>query len=77
MDLQNAWVLVTGASRGIGVAIAEAFGERGANLILVARSAEGLRRTCDRLEARGATAHPIPFDLEETSRIQELVEETK
>jgi short-subunit dehydrogenase len=77
MDLQNAWVLVTGASRGIGVAIAEEFGASKANLILVARSAEGLRRTCDRVEERGGKPHPIPFDLEDTSRIADLVEEIR
>jgi len=77
MDLQNAWVLVTGASRGIGVAIAEEFGARKANLILVARSAEGLRTTCDRVEERGGKPYPVPFDLEDTSRIADLVEEIR
>lgn len=77
MDLQGAWVLVTGASRGIGVAIAEEFAARKANLILVARSAEGLKGTAERVEERGGKAHPVPFDLEDTSRIASLVEEIR
>lgn len=77
MDLQGAWVLVTGASRGIGVAIAEEFAARKANLILVARSAEGLKDTSGRVEARGGKPHPVPFDLEDTSRIADLVQEIR
>jgi len=77
MDLENAWVLVTGASRGIGVTIAEEFAKGKANLILVARSIEGLKKTCDQVEKMGGKAHPIPFDLQNISQIKDLVGEIR
>lgn len=74
MDLNNTWVVITGASRGIGVTIAEEFAKKKANLILVARSADGLKKTCDQVENLGGKAHAIPFDLEKISEIEILVE---
>src|SRR4051794_34038607 len=53
---QGTRVLVTGASRGIGRAVAEAFGYRGATLGLVARSEDELRSLVDELPA---TDHKI------------------
>jgi len=75
MNLENAWVIVTGASRGLGVNIAEKFAKKKANLILVARSIEGLQKTCERVEALGGKAHAIAFDLGEVSQIRNLVEQ--
>ncbi|MBC2717436.1 MAG: SDR family NAD(P)-dependent oxidoreductase [Desulfobacteraceae bacterium] len=70
MDLNNAWVVITGASRGIGVTIAEEFAKKKANLILIARSMDGLKKTCDQVESLGGKAHAIPFDLEKISQIE-------
>lgn len=74
MGLQNAWVIITGASRGIGVSIAEEFAKKKANLILVARSMDGLKITCDRVEKLGGKAHAISFDLEKIPQIENLAE---
>ena len=49
MDLRNAHVLITGASRGLGQAMARSFAEAGASLSLVARSADALRNLADEL----------------------------
>ncbi|MBU0996220.1 MAG: SDR family oxidoreductase [Proteobacteria bacterium] len=74
MELNNAWVVITGASRGIGATIAKAFAQKGATLILIARSKEGLEKTCHQVENLGGKAHAIPFDLEKISQIENLVE---
>jgi short-subunit dehydrogenase len=74
MDLNNTWVVITCASRGIGVTIAEEFAKKKANLILVGRSADGLKKTCDQVENLGGKAHAIPFDLEKISEIEILAE---
>ena len=63
MELENAWVIVTGASRGIGVTIAEEFARKKANLILIARSMDGLKKTCDQVENMGGKAIPIRMRL--------------
>ena len=77
MDLESAWVLITGASRGIGVTIAEEFARKKANLILVARSMDGLKKTCGQVEKMGVRAHPIAFDLRNIAQIEGLVEEMR
>ena len=56
IDLQLAGrsVIVTGASRGIGLAIAEAFAAEGAHLTICARGEDALRAAADRLADGGA-----------------------
>jgi short-subunit dehydrogenase len=66
-------VLVTGASRGIGRATAEAFAARGATVGLVARSAEQLEALASELRARGGTAHVHPADVGERADIERAV----
>ncbi len=55
--------LVTGASRGIGRAIALALGERGALVIATARSAEAAGQTADEIMAQGGLARPLVLDI--------------
>lgn len=61
MTLQGQVVVITGASSGIGVALAEAFAEKGARVALLARRGERL----DRLAARLGAAHTlaVPVDV--------------
>ena len=55
--------LVTGASRGIGAATAEALGAAGAHVILVARSATALEEIEQRIDEAGGSATIAPLDL--------------
>lgn len=63
MQLNQRHVLITGGSRGLGRALAFAFGARGARVSLVARDAAALAETVAALEGRGVTAHGIVADL--------------
>ncbi|MBW3582283.1 MAG: SDR family oxidoreductase [Euryarchaeota archaeon] len=54
MDLRDKVCVVTGASRGIGKAVAEAFAARGAHLFLVARNERDLQATADACSTAGA-----------------------
>jgi short-subunit dehydrogenase len=58
--------LVTGASGGIGEAIAHVFAEAGYDVVLVARSADKLANVARALAAHGATATVIAADLQDT-----------
>lgn len=63
--LRGRTALVTGASRGIGRAIALILAEHGARLALVARGAEGLQATAQAVADLGGEAHVIAADLRE------------
>jgi short-subunit dehydrogenase len=74
-SLENAVVLLTGASRGIGPRIAEALAGRGAALALTARSGSGLQATADRLRGLGTDTDTLllPADLSVAAQREELV----
>ena len=70
LHLRGKRVLITGASKGIGAAAAEAFAEEGAHVMLAARSGDQLKALADRLRSAhqiDATTHVVdlrnPADL--------------
>jgi NAD(P)-dependent dehydrogenase (short-subunit alcohol dehydrogenase family) len=64
--------LVTGASRGIGAAIAKAYAAEGAHVILVARTVGGLEEIDDDIQAAGGTATLVPLDLADGAQIDAM-----
>jgi NADP-dependent 3-hydroxy acid dehydrogenase YdfG len=54
--LANKIVLITGASSGIGRAVAQAFAEKGANLVVTARREQRLRELCEQIGRSGGNA---------------------
>ncbi|MEW8276316.1 MAG: SDR family NAD(P)-dependent oxidoreductase [Candidatus Thiodiazotropha taylori] len=80
MDIENKVVVVTGASSGIGAAIAKAMVRSGANKIaLLARSEERLQKVAAECEADGARVFVYPVDLSDSTAalraIQSVLEE--
>lgn len=70
--LDGKLALVTGASRGIGAATAEALAGAGAHVILTARTAAGLEEVEERIDAAGGSATIAPLDLTENDSIARL-----
>ena len=68
----NKLALVTGASRGIGAATAEALAHAGAHVILVARSTPALEEVEERIHQAGGTATIAPLDLTDGESIGKL-----
>lgn len=71
-DLAGQIALVTGASRGIGEAIAYSLAIRGAHVVITARTAGGLEELEDRIHAAGGSATIAPLDLTDGDSIARL-----
>jgi NAD(P)-dependent dehydrogenase (short-subunit alcohol dehydrogenase family) len=63
MSLKNKTALVTGASRGLGAALARKLCERGASVVLVARDGRSLQTVVDDIASRGGRAFALPADI--------------
>src|SRR3954462_5002772 len=70
--LSGKLALVTGASRGIGAATAEALAAAGAHVILVARTAAALEQVEERIHDAGGTATIAPLDLTDGESIGKI-----
>jgi NAD(P)-dependent dehydrogenase (short-subunit alcohol dehydrogenase family) len=73
--LEGRTALVTGASRGIGEAIALALAEAGARLILVARGEEALQDVAERVDALGVECSTLPVDVTDRDAVASAVAE--
>lgn len=75
-NLQGKWVLVTGASSGIGVEFAKLFAERNTNLVLVARRTGPMEQLAEELrKAQSVEVLVIGMDLSRTGSAAELKEQ--
>lgn len=72
---QNKVIWITGASSGIGEALAKALANEGAKLILSSRRSEELERVKNSLKMEGADILILPLDLADTSKIDDLTKQ--
>src|ERR1035437_4384287 len=66
--------LVTGASRGLGQAIALALSREGASIAAVARSEDALKNTLEAIRAAGGVAEPYALDVADSAATEAAVE---
>jgi NAD(P)-dependent dehydrogenase (short-subunit alcohol dehydrogenase family) len=72
--LQNRVALITGASRGIGQAVARRFAQEGAQVICVARTQGALEELDDLISAQGGSAILAPLDITQPGSIEQLAQ---
>lgn len=75
VDLSGQVALVTGASQGIGRAIAETLAANGATVGLVARSADKLKAVAEAIVAAGGKALVLPCDVSQPEAIEQVIAE--
>ena len=74
--LENRIAIVTGASQGIGKAIALAFGQQGAKVVVTARTTDAIEAVANQLREIGTEALAITADLSVETDIRRIAEET-
>ncbi|NDF11756.1 MAG: SDR family NAD(P)-dependent oxidoreductase [Proteobacteria bacterium] len=70
--LEGRIALVTGASRGIGAAVAKAYAAEGAHVVLAGRTVGALEEVDDAIQQAGGTATIVPIDLKDLEKIDQL-----
>ncbi len=74
-DIHGQSVLITGGSRGLGLALAEEFARHGCRLILAARDEAELQRAREQVQKSGATVHTIVCDISQPDQVLHMVDE--
>lgn len=74
--LEGKVALVTGASQGLGRALALACAKEGANLVISSRSADALEAVAEEARALGVEVLAVPADVSRSQDVQELVDAT-
>src|SRR5215467_9982793 len=76
LGLKEKCALVTGASKGLGRAIAEELAKEGSHVSLCARGKENLEKTAAELRAYGVKLVAIPADVTVAADVQRVIDET-
>jgi NAD(P)-dependent dehydrogenase (short-subunit alcohol dehydrogenase family) len=74
VELANRIALVTGATRGIGFAVAKKFAAKGAHVIATGRNVAALEELDDAIKEQGGAVTLVPLDLTETNKIEMLAQ---
>jgi NAD(P)-dependent dehydrogenase (short-subunit alcohol dehydrogenase family) len=75
LDISGKWVLLTGASRGVGRQVAGALAEKGCHLILQSRELGHTARMVSEFQAIGLTVHALEAELSDQAQVVALGEE--
>lgn len=75
LELQGKWVLLTGASRGIGRQVAQALAQHGCRMILHSRRKDHTDALAQELRGRGLDVHQVEAELSDQAQVVALAEE--
>ena len=73
--LEGRTAIVTGASSGIGRAIAETLGKAGAHVVLAGRTKDAMETSREQIEQAGGSAAVVTVDMRDPAQVQRLVDD--
>lgn len=73
LDLREKWVLITGASRGIGRLSALFMADQGCNLILHSRTKDGTKKVLEEVLAKGVNAFSVSAELSNMDEVDDML----
>ena len=73
LDLREKWVLITGASRGIGRLSALFMADQGCNLILHSRTKDGTKKVLEEVLAKGVNAFSVNAELSNMNEVDDML----
>ena len=76
LDFSGLTALITGASRGIGLAVAQTLAGYGATVVLTGRNLDIVQRAANNIRAKGQIAHALMCDVSDYASVEEAVSET-
>ena len=76
INLQDKVAIITGGSRGIGREIALVMAEYGANIVIVSRSTDELKKTSDEIKSIGGNSLPLSIDVTQSGQVDYMVEKS-
>ncbi len=76
MDFNGKTIWITGASSGMGKALAERLASEGCRLIISGRDAVGMQATADKIKSLGSDAVIVPLDMSDAEGIKNAVDKT-
>ena len=68
--------IVTGGAGGLGLPMARAYAEAGANVVVTSRNAENIQKVADGINDKGQKAIAIPVDITDADQLDELISRT-
>lgn len=77
LNIKDKWVLLTGASRGVGLRVARALADKGCKLILQSRDLKGTKELVRELKAKHVVAHAIAAELSDLKQVKNLIAKAK
>lgn len=75
-DMTGQTAVVTGSSRGIGLAIAHALADAGANVVVSSRKADACDAAVEQIKAAGGNAVAVPANISRREELENLIEQT-
>lgn len=76
-NIEGKWILLTGASRGVGVRVARALAEHKCKMILQSRTLEGTAKLVEELKSKGVEAYSVAAELSDLKQVEAMIAEVK